>query len=62
MAEDAARELPKLPLEDAPPARSPLRRARIAEVRACGDALDRALSGWAVAATRALRERRCEPC
>ena len=44
LAEDAARELPNLPLEDAPPARPPLRRARLAEVREGCAALARALS------------------
>ena len=40
MAEDAARELPNLPLENALQSRPSLRRARIAEVRA-GEAVAR---------------------
>ena len=54
MAEDAARELSNLPLEDALPARPPVRGARLAEVREGSDALARALPDRRVAEAPAL--------
>ncbi len=53
MAEDAARELPTLPLEDALQLVHPsVRRARVTEVRESGDAMARAVPSRELAEAR----------
>ena len=60
LAEDAARELPNLPLEGRSATRASLRRARIAEVREGGEAVARAVSRRGLAEAAALRGDRGE--